>query len=153
MEKMELFDLLKNYGVIMNKDLQDLEEDKLREAALMLKNKSDENIKRVQEEQKPIDPTPDMKREEKEEPVATFYTLGYNNKQELLNDIQALRTAKKEAEARKAELPELEKSMEDKSKALDIKEQKIQAQSTKLAQEYKQYQDMHDKLVAAKKNI
>jgi len=150
MSKEDLFILLKNYGVIVRKDIMDYEEDKLREAAMALKSKSDENIKKLQEAGQPSDPFPNLSPEEKEDPVSAMAKMGYSDRKHILLDIQALKSHKAVLDQRMKDVDEIEAKISAREAKLDGKESQIEKKAQQLAEDYKKNKEIFGRIKGAK---
>lgn len=150
MSKNELCALLRNYGVYLKNDGIDYKVEKLLESALNLKEKSVEKKKKVEEEQKVKPIAPDVPPEEAKDPVSTLFEMGYQTKEDVLRALQALRDAKKELQEEQRKVDEKIEKLAAEEILLDAKRVSVQEQCKKLEQEYKTWQEWHDKVVASK---
>jgi hypothetical protein len=151
MKKDELFDLLKNYGVVL-RDITTYEEDKLLESTLALKDKSLAMEKKRAEEEKPQEATPDLTKDEKEDPVKSLFEMGYSSTEDVQRALQAVKNAKKELELKEQEITEKAEIMVQEESKLETKRKTVDEKCRKLEQEYKTWQEWHDKVIAAKKS-
>lgn len=151
MEHGELCQLLMNYGVKLKDDGADYPKDKLLESALQLKKKADEKQKKIKEESVPQAIAPDVPEEQAKDPIGTLFSMGYDTKEDVLRALQALVSAKRDLEKKEAEINEKAKVISEEEAKLDAKRASVQKQCKQLEQEYKTWQEWHDKVVAAKK--
>ena len=152
MSHAELCGLLRNYGVLLKDHGVDYAIEKLLASALALKKKSDEKLAQISKNEEPQDPAPDLTKEEKEEPVKSLYALGYNSRESLISDLQALKRTKKDLDLKEQEIEEKAKVIFEEGAKLDAKKVQIEIQRSRLEQESKTYKEAHDRLVAAKKS-
>jgi|TARA_R100001530_G_scaffold18915_2_gene16066 K+ transporter len=151
MNKEELFELLKNYGVAL-KDITNYEESKLLESALELKDKSAATQKKIAEAEKPQEAVPDLTKEDKDDPVKSLFEMGYNTQEDVQRALQAIKNAKKELELKEQEFAEKAEIITQEEAKLEEKRKSVNIKLRKLEEEYKTWQEWHDKVIAAKKS-
>lgn len=152
LSKDELRELLLNYGVFLKDGGTDMTREKFLELALELKAKSETKQEEIKEAEKPQEIAPDVPQDQKENPVASLFEMGYETKEDVLRALQALRKAKSELEAKENEINEKAVIIVEETARLEEKRTSVDKQCKTLEQEYKTWQQWHDKVVAAKKS-
>lgn len=150
MNKEELFLLLRNYGVTMSGDIMDYEEEDLRASTVELKKKAEEAAKKIKEAEKPEDPLPEVKEEEKKAPELTLQGMGYNDKNEALRAINSIRSAQRDLDKQKMEMDDKVEEMKREAEKMEARNATIELKAIKLAEDYKKLQIMHDTVQLAK---
>lgn len=151
MNEEEMYDELKNYGVSLDRPVMDYKKEKLLEAMLGVKDKSEARLKKAKEEEKVQPIAPDVTKEEAKDPIAVLFEMGYETKEDVLRGLQALKKAKEELLKKEREITDKAAMMVEEELKLDVKRKTVKEHCKKLEQEYKTWQTEHDRIIAVKK--